>query len=56
MTKTETALDLVKGLRQRKVGTNKVENAAKVQMEDVNRNEGVVIKHMDFVVKACEKK
>ena len=48
MTKRETALDLVKGLRQRKIGTNEVEN--------VKRNEGVVIKLMDIVVNASKKK
>ena len=43
-------------LRQRKIGTNEVEIADKMLMEDVNRNEGVVIRLIDIGVKACKKK
>ena len=55
-TKRMQSLNLVKGLRVRRLGTNGVEKMAKELVQDDVRNEGVVIKLMDIVVKSSEEK
>ena len=56
MTKRMTALNLVKGLKVRRLGTNSVEKAAKDLTEEKERNEGVVVKLMEIVVASSGKK
>ena len=56
MTKRTTALNLLKGLRVRRLGTYSVEKASKDLTKEIERNEGVVMKLMYIVVGASELK
>ena len=56
MTKRVLALDFVKGCRKRRVGTHMVEKVAKLLTEQEERDEAVVIRLMDIVVRSSEKK
>ena len=55
-TKRMQAFNLVRGLRIRRVGTHQIEKAAKTLTQDKERNEPVVIKLLDIVVKSSEAK
>ena len=50
------SLNLVRGLRTRRCGTDAIEKCAKIVTEDDVRNEGVVMKLMDIAVKSSEEK
>ena len=56
MTKRVLAFNLVKGCRRRRVGTHAVEKAAKMLTEMDERDEGVVVKLLDIVIKSSETK
>ena len=56
MTKRVLAFDFVKGCRRRRMGTQAVERMAKILTEVDERDEGVVVKLMDIVVKSSEEK
>ena len=56
MTKRVLAFNFVRGCRRRRVGTEVVEKMGKVLTEMEERDEGVVLKLMDIVVKSSEKK
>ena len=54
MTKKVLAVNLLKGLRKRRLGTNQIEKISKDLTEQNVRDEKVVVKLMDIVVKAAE--
>ena len=56
MTKRVLAYNLVKGLQRRRLGFPAVEKAAKILTENDERDEGVIMKLMDIVVKSSETK
>ena len=56
MTNRILAFNLVKGLRRRRVGTHAIEKAAKILIEMEERDEGVVVKLLDIVIKSSETK
>ena len=56
MTKRVLSFNFVSGLRRRRIGTDAVEKAGKMLIEAEDRDESVVMKLMDIVVKASEKK
>ena len=55
-TKKVLALNLLRGLRKRRLGTPAVEKMAKNLMEENERQENVVIKLMDIAVRSAEEK
>ena len=55
-TKKVLALNLLRGLRKRRLGTPAVEKMAKNLMEEMERQENVVIKLMDIAVDSAEEK
>ena len=55
-TRRMQAFNLVRGLKSRRVGTHFIEKAAKTLTQESERNESVVIKLLDIVVKSSEAK
>ena len=55
-TRRMQALNLVRGLKTRRVGTHVIEKTAKTLTQEKERNESVVIKLLDIVVKSSEAK
>ena len=55
-TRRMQAFNLVRGLKTRRVGTHFIEKAAKTLTQEKVRNESVVMKLLDIVVKSSEAK
>ena len=56
MTKMMLKVDTLKGLMDRKVGTNSIEKAAKLVIEEPIRNETVVVKLVQIALEGAAKK
>ena len=56
MTNRILAFNLLKGLQRRRVGTHLIEKTSKLLIEMEERDEGVVVKLLDIVIKSSEMK